>query len=97
MYIFHALFIGSANINFFEVMDADLKIPSDNLDINDDFLIFCSSQSVPIFLVGHNSIRKHVIGTQFNLVVFGLRVQSKLSLLFGCYFDEENAFGAGFL
>ena len=97
MYIFNALFIGSSNINFFEVMDPNFQIPSDNLDINDDFLLFCSSQSVPIFLVGHNSIRKHVIGTEFNLVVFGLRMQSKLGLLFGCYFDEKDAFGTRLL
>ena len=88
MYIFNPLFIGSTNIHFFEVVDADFKIPSDNLDIDDDLLFFCSSQSVPVLLVGHNSIRKHVIGTQFNLVVFGLRVQSKLSLLFGSDFDK---------
>ena len=97
MYIFYPFFIGSTYIHFFEVMDTDLKISSDNLDIDDDLLRFCSCQCVPIFLVGHNSIRKHLIGAQLNLIVFRLRVQCELGFFFCCYFDEKDTFGTGFI
>ena len=51
MYIFAAFLIGLDDIYFFEVMYSNFKIPANNLNIEYDFLIFGSGDSISILFL----------------------------------------------
>ena len=72
-------------------MNTDLDISSDNLNIDYNLIVFSTSQSVSIFLVGEKRVCKDTVCTQLNFIIFRLCMKNELCFFRCGYFHQKNA------
>jgi hypothetical protein len=96
MNIFASSGVCFAQINLFEVMNLYFKISTNNLNIDDNLLVFGSCQCVPILFIGFKNIIHDGIFNELNLCVLGLSMENNSWRFFWIDFDNQDATSTGF-
>lgn len=74
MNVFGPWLISLGDANFFEIVHVHFDISADNLHVYHYFLVLCAGQSVSVFLLRLQSIRKWLILGKLKLSILGLDV-----------------------